>query len=89
MQNNVCSAEVLGAINHFWGHPGGRRGRSCLPKLFHFSLFQAEGEVVLHRIYRKNIPKVHHFSSELQKMVKTSPCFKFVGLPLHLAGLLS
>ena len=36
-------------------------------------------EVVLHRIYRKNIPKDYHFSSKLQKTVKTSPCFKFVG----------
>ena len=33
-------------------------------------------------IYRKNIPKDYHFSSKLQNMVKTSPCFKFVGLPL-------
>ena len=46
------------------------------------SLFQAQGEVVLHRIYRKNIPKDYHFSSKLQKTVKTSACFKFVGLPL-------
>ena len=62
--------------------PGMRRSRSYLPKLSHFSLFQVQGEVVLHRIYRKNIPKDYHFSSKLQKMVKTSPWFKFVGLPL-------
>ena len=52
-----------------------------LPNLSHSSLFQAQGEVVLHRVYRKNIPKDYHFSSKLQKTVKTSPCFKFVGLP--------
>ena len=75
---------------HYWlmkdnrGRPGGRRGRSYLPKLSHFSLFQAQGEVVLHRIYRKNIPKDYRFSSKLQKMVKTSPHFKIVGLPLCL-----
>ena len=34
-------------------------------------LFQTQGEVVLHKIYRKNIPK--DFSSKLQKAVKTSP----------------
>ena len=60
-------------------HPGGRRGRSDLPILSYFSLFQAQGEVVLYWIYRKNILKDYHFSSKLQKMVKTSPCFKFVG----------
>ena len=59
------------------------RGRSYPPKLSHFSLYQAQREVVLHRIYRKNIPKDYHFSSKLQKTVKTSPCFKFVGLPLY------
>ena len=37
--------------------PRGRRGRSGLPNLSHFSLFQAQREFVLHRIYRKNIPK--------------------------------
>ena len=63
-------------------NPVGRRGWRYLPKLSYFSLFQAQGEVVLHRIYRKNIPKDYHFSSELQKKVKTSPCFKFLGLPL-------
>ena len=56
-------------------------GRSYLPKLSHFSLFQVQGEVVLHRIYRKNSSKDYHFSSKLQKTVKTSPCFKLVGLP--------
>ena len=56
------------------GHPGGRHGRSYLPKLSHFSLFQAQGEVVLHRIYRKNIAKDYHFSSKLKKTIKTSPC---------------
>ena len=49
----------------------------------HFSLFQAQGEMVLHRIYRKNIPKDYHFSSKLQKMVKNSPCFNLVGLPMY------
>ena len=65
------------------GHPGGRHRTIHLPKLSHFSLFQARGEVVLHRIYRKNIPKGYHFSLKLQKMVRTSPCFKFVGFPLN------
>ena len=55
------------------GHLRGKRGRSYLPKLSHFSLYQAQGEVVLHRIYRQNIPKDYHFSSKLQKTVKTSP----------------
>ena len=41
--------------------------------------FQAQGEVVLIRIYRKNIPKDYHLSSNLQKTVKISPYFKFVG----------
>ena len=56
-------------------------------KLSHFSLFQAQGEVVLHRIYRKNIPKdfSNHFSSNLQKTVQNSPCFKSVGIPLYYA----
>ena len=44
------------------GHPGGRHGRSYLPKLSHFSLFQARIEVVLHRINRKKISKDYHFS---------------------------
>ena len=70
--------------NNVRGHPGGRCGRSYLPKLSHFSLFQARGEVILHSIYRKNIPKDYHFSSKLQKTAKTSPCFKFVGLPLNM-----
>ena len=30
----------------------------------------------------KNIPKDYRFSPKLQNTVKTSPCFKFVGLPL-------
>ena len=47
------------------GHPGG--------KLSHFSLFQAQGELVLHRIYRKNIPKDNHFSQKLQKESKLLP----------------
>ena len=50
----------------------------------HFFLFQAQGEVVLHRLYRKNIPNEHHFSSKLRKTIKTSPCFKFVGLSLEI-----
>ena len=33
----------------------GRHGRSGLPKLSHFSLFQAQEEVVLHLIYRIEI----------------------------------
>ena len=49
-----------------------------------FSLFQALEEVDLHRIYRQNIPNDYLFSSKLQKTVKTSPCFKFVGLPLEI-----
>ena len=65
-------------------YKSGRHGRSYLPKLSHFSLFQAQGEVVLHKVYRKNVPKDNHFSSKLQKTVKTSPCIKFVGLPLHM-----
>ena len=56
--------------------PRGRRGRNGLPKLSHFSLFQAKGEALLHRIYKKNIPKDYHLSSKFQKMDKTSPCFK-------------
>ena len=74
----VC-ASFTSSENIVRGHPGRRRGRSYLPKLSHFSLFQAQGEVVLHR---KNTPKGYHFSSKLPKMVKTSSCFKFVELPL-------
>ena len=33
----------------------------------------------IERIFQKTR---YHFSSKLQKTVKTSPCFKFVGLPL-------
>ena len=28
------------------------------------------------KYYRKNIPKDYHFSSKLQKAIKTSPCFQ-------------
>ena len=68
-------------------HPRVILWESGLPKLSHFfSLFQAQEKVILHRIYRKNIPKDNLFSSKLWKikMVKTSPCFKFVGLSLQL-----
>ena len=65
------------------GHPAGRSGRNYLPKLSHFSFFQAQWEVVLHSIYRKNIPKDFHFSSKLQNTVKTFPWLKFLGLPLN------
>ena len=56
--------------------PEGDMEESGLPKLSSFSLFQALGEEVLHRIYRKNIPKDYHFSSKLRKTFTTSPCFK-------------
>ena len=42
-------------------HP---RGRCGLPNLIHFSLL----EVVLHSIYKKNIPKDYHFSIKLLEM---------------------
>ena len=53
----------------------GDMGEVISQKRSHFSLFQAQGELVLHGIYRKNFPKDYHFSSKLQRMVKTSPCF--------------
>ena len=52
-----------------------------------FFKLKPQGQVVLHRIYRKNIPKDYHFSSKLEKIVKTSPCFNCVGLPLSRFGL--
>ena len=60
----------------FWGDVGEVVSRNCPIS----PPFQAQGEVVLHRIYRKNIPKDYHFYSKSWKMVITSPCFKFVGL---------
>ena len=38
--------------------PGGRCERSYLPRLSHFSLVQAQGEVVINRMHRKNIPNI-------------------------------
>ena len=59
---------ILSLFNWYQGTglSGERRGRSYLPKLSHFSLFQDQGEVVLHRIYRMNIPKDYHFSTDKQ-----------------------
>ena len=66
----------------YWGngrdHPRGRRGQSGLPKLSHFSHFQAQGEVVLHGIFRKTVASLQNY----RKWVKISPCFKFIRLSL-------
>ena len=41
-----------------------------------FPPFQAQGEVVLHRIYRKNITKDYYFSSKYRKQSKLLPVFQ-------------
>ena len=80
VKKNLLPWQVL-----FRGYTRGRHGRSGLPKLLHFSLVQAQGEVVLHKIYRKSIFQHYHYSSlqkNYRKAVETSPCFKFVQLSL-------
>ena len=64
-------------------HPRGRHGRGGLTNCPTSPLFKlGEKWFYTRYVYIERIAKDYHFSSKLLKMVKTSPCFKFVDLSL-------